>query len=357
MLNRERRTIAALLPLFWLVFQLIYFIYFVLRDIEHELGAPELLGEFLHYVTSPSEFIIISSGALMCLGVYGILTRVRGWRLSKQLLVSLTAALACAAAFSIVVSVVCEWFGFPWPKVSFRFVIMDSMRWFPAFGLWSGIALAVTYNSTMREREHQIALIEAQARDAQLQALRYQVNPHLLYNTLNSIAALILDGQNEVAEAMLMRFSEYFRASLSSDPQADVTLADEVKFQRLYLDIERMRFPDKLSSEVDIPPELQDVPVPSMILQPLVENAVKHGVTPNGAPTHLRIAGRRDGDQLTIEVSDNGAGTSSTRGTGVGLKNVRSRLKSRFGDRASLTASSQPGSGFLVRLTIPIQAA
>jgi LytS/YehU family sensor histidine kinase len=187
-----------------------------------------------------------------------------------------------------------------------------------------------------------------------MRALRYQVNPHLLYNTLNSIAALILDKQNDVAEAMVVRLSDFFRASLSIDPHADVDLVDEVAFQRLYLDIEQMRFPDRLSSEIDIPKDLERAQVPSMILQPIVENALKHGVHPDGSPTHLKISASRAAQGLVLEVADNGPGPSTIAGTGVGLTNVRERLLARFGERAVLQAENRPGAGFTVRLTLPV---
>jgi len=186
-----------------------------------------------------------------------------------------------------------------------------------------------------------------------MRALRYQVNPHLLYNTLNSIAALILDGKNDVAEAMVVRLSDFFRASLSSDLHSDVTLGREIAVQRLYLDIEQMRFPDRLTSNFEIPPDLEQELVPSLILQPLVENSLKHGVHPDGSPTHLTISALKEKDELVLEVADNGPGTSDASGTKVGLKNVRERLAARFGDNARVETHSDPGRGFVVRLRIP----
>lgn len=358
----------ALVVAFWFAFQLIYFLHLELgRDagvtiVNGHASYPwsfssvdGYLGNFLRYITQPSELFIVAVGAMICFGAYLALRRIRDRALWVQLVAATFVALLCAASFTIAVSLICTWFGVHWPQLTKTFFMADTLRWLAPFGLWAGITLNVTYNSEMRERERRMALLQAQAQDARMRALRYQVNPHLLYNTLNSIAALILAKQNDVAEAMVLRLSDFFRASLSTDPHADVPLAEEIARQHLYLDIERMRFPS-LSVEVDTPEELAPVPVPSLILQPLIENALKHGINPGGAPTNLRIASFRQGHRLVLEVSDNGPGTSDQSGTGVGLDNVRERLQSRFGAAASLHTESVPGSGFRARLTMPVPA-
>ena len=152
---------------------------------------------------------------------------------------------------------------------------------------------------------------------------------------------------------MVVRLSDFFRATLSSDPQTDVPLVDEIELQRLYLEIEQMRFEAKLTSEFDVPPELGQVRVPSLLLQPLIENSIKHGLNGDGSPTHLRISAKRLGKQIVLEVADNGPGTSSAAGTGIGLQNVRERLHSRFGEASVLEVESGAGRGFTVRLKFP----
>ena len=162
-----------------------------------------------------------------------------------------------------------------------------------------------------------------------------------------------MDNENELAEAMVVRLSDFFRASLSSDPNAEVTLGEEIALQRLYLEIEQMRFPDRLRSQFDIPAALTNLRVPSLILQPLIENSLKHGVHPDGSPTHLHVAARKEGRRLVVEIRDNGPGMSNVSGTGIGIANVRERLAARFGEQAKLETISQPGEGFLVRLKFP----
>lgn len=350
----ERAAIVALLVVFWVAFQVIYFTYNAFTKDEPPSGQ-QLLLNIVHYLTLPVELLIVAAGAALSLVTYAVLRRLRGIGLWKQLIAAVGLAVISAAGFAVAISLLCDWFGVPWPQLTPRFLLVDTIRWFAPFGLWAGIALTVTYNAEVRERERRLALFQARAQDAQMRALRYQVNPHLLYNTLNSIAALILDGRNELAEAMVMRLSSFFRASLSNDPHSDVPLAEEVALQRLYLEIEQMRFPN-LTTEFDVPQELGDIPVPSLILQPLVENVLKHGINPHGMPTHLAISARRADGLLSIEVSDNGPGVSSAAGTGVGLNNVGSRLRSRFGDSAGIAATSREGGGFSVRMSIPVSS-
>lgn len=352
-LDGEQRATAALIVLFWLAFQLVFHMYNILGSPSQTLAPAALLISFLRYLTYPVELAIVAVGMGLSLIVYLFLRHVRRRPLWQQLLAATLAALACAPSFAVAISLLCEWFRVPWPVLTPRFLMVDTLRWLAPFGLWAGVTLTVTYNSEMRDRERRLALLQAKAQDAQMRALRYQVNPHLLYNTLNSVAALILDRQNELAEAMVLRLSSFFRASLSNDPHADVPLADEIAMQRLYLDIEEMRFPN-LSTEFQVPEELGQVRVPSLILQPLIENALKHGINPDGLPTHLKVCAAKQDNQLVLEVSDNGPGSSPGSGTGVGIKNVHERLTSRFGKLASLEASGQSGRGFTVRVTMPM---
>lgn len=351
-LRREWATVAALIVVFWIAFQIVFYTYGTLGGSDQDISPAALLAGIFDYMTLPVELSITAVGAALSLGVYILLQHIRRLALWKQLPIATLAALFAASCFSMAVSIICDWFGVAWPSITPRFLVADSLRWLAPFGLWAGIALTVTYNSEVRERERRLALFQAQAREAQMRALRYQVNPHLLYNTLNSIAALILDGKNELAEAMVLRLSSFFRASLSNDPHADVPLADEVALQRLYLDIEQMRFPN-LTTRFDVSEDLGKVRVPSLILQPLVENVFKHGINPDGLPTHLEIRASCSGERLALEIADDGPGTSASAGTGTGISNVEGRLRSRYGEQAWLEVQSQPGKGFLVRLNMP----
>jgi LytS/YehU family sensor histidine kinase len=189
--------------------------------------------------------------------------------------------------------------------------------------------------------------------------LRYQVNPHFLFNTLNSLSALVMAQRSEQAEKMIQTISSFYRHSLAGDPTADVPLADEIALQRHYLEIEAVRFPERLRCEFDVPAALESACVPGMILQPLVENSIKYGVSASTRPVTIRIAAREAGGMLVLTVADDGPGqtaqqTAEQGGTGIGLANVRSRLAASFGAAARVESGPLPAGGYATVLTIPI---
>jgi hypothetical protein len=226
------------------------------------------------------------------------------------------------------------------------------------FVAWAALYLALRYAGEVGTLERRSADLRAAAQAAELRALRYQVNPHFLFNTLNSLSSLVLTEQGDRAERMILNLSTFFRHSLKGDPTEDVALAEEIDLQRLYLDIEAVRFPERLLVEIDLPPDLAGVRIPGMILQPLVENAVKYAVSRTVRPVTIRILARESEGELHLAVSDDGerapAGGWETPGTGVGLRNVCDRLMARFGDRARCRWGSRDEGGFGVDLTLPI---
>ena len=186
-----------------------------------------------------------------------------------------------------------------------RLIADGTVTWYFLFAAWSAIFIAMTQQQLARLTERRLAEAETAAHAAQVRALRYQVNPHFLFNTLNSLSALVMSGRADRAEEMLMALSTFFRTSLSLDPSADVTLAQEIDLQRLYLDIEKIRFPERLRFEIDVPDDLAGITVPALILQPLVENAIKYGVSATRDPVLLTIAARRlDGGRMQIDVTN-----------------------------------------------------
>jgi hypothetical protein len=233
--------------------------------------------------------------------------------------------------------------------------LFSLLYWFWFYFSVAAAYLALSYSVTVQEQQRQAAELAVKARDAQVRALRYQINPHFLFNTLNAIAALVRDAPAQ-AEEMVVRLSDFFRRSLAIDPMDDVTLAEEVELQRLYLEIERTRFPDRLRFEVELDEDAGAVPVPPLLLQPLIENAVKHGVARSQAPTSIRIRARVDGPVLEIVVeNDARAEGPASAGEKVGLRNVAERLRSRFGDEAAINAGAMPGGGYRNRLLIPLR--
>jgi len=222
---------------------------------------------------------------------------------------------------------------------------------------WCALYLAMQAGERARAAERREGVYREAAKAAELRSLRYQVNPHFLFNTFNSLSALVMTGRPERAEDMIQTLSTYYRRTLSGDPTADVTLADEVALQQLYLEIEAVRFPDRLRTQVDISPLVAGAMVPGMILQPIVENSVKYAIAARHEPVTIAIQGREIGRKLVVSVSDDGpmTDTGDPHGCGIGLGNVRDRLLARFGDEADLAFGPRPEGGFETVLTMPLQ--
>jgi len=218
---------------------------------------------------------------------------------------------------------------------------------------WAALFLALGKAEEVRAAERQAGALRRAAKNAELRSLRFQINPHFLFNTLNSLSAQVMTGRAAEAETMIQNLSRFYRTSLAGDPTADVTLAEEVHLQRLYLEVEGVRFPHRLRTEFDIPDALADICVPGLILQPLVENAVKHGVSTTRDPVTITIRAEQVQGQLRLTVENDGNGTPRNGGTGIGLVNVRDRLTARFGDEANMTAEARDR-GYCVTLTMPI---
>ena len=195
--------------------------------------------------------------------------------------------------------------------------------------------------------------LEKRLVEARLQALQMQLIPHFLFNTLHAISAL-MHQDVEAADRMITRLSELLRHALESTDQQEAPLREEIDFLKRYLEIEETRFGDRLKIELNIPPDTEDLLVPNLALQPLVENAIQHGIEPHARPGRVTISARRDGANLLLEVRDtgNGAPAGSWR-EGVGLTNTRSRLRQLYGDRQTFELGSAPGGGFLASIRLP----
>ena len=219
---------------------------------------------------------------------------------------------------------------------------------------WAALYLALANAEQARLAERRAGEHARAAKAAELRSLRYQVNPHFLFNTLNSLSALVMTGKNDRAERMIQTLATFYRRGLSEDPTADHPLAEEIELQKLYLEIEAVRFPDRLRTDFAIPAELAQVMVPGMILQPLVENSVKYAVAASRDPVTITVSAREDGGMVEVVVSDDGPGVSNARtdGFGIGLSNVRDRLAARFGGEASID-SGPVGRGYRTVIRLP----
>ncbi len=227
-------------------------------------------------------------------------------------------------------------------------------------GGWTALYFGINWYLIVEEQNDQLEHLELQATTAQLTLLRYQLNPHFLFNTLNSISTLVLLKQTERANAMLSRLSSFLRYTLANEPTAHVTVAQEVDTLKLYLEIEKMRFEDRLRPSFEVDPRVERARLPSLLLQPLVENAIKYAVTPMENGAEIAVAVRLAGDRVQIAVSDTGPGLNETRkqpslSTSVGLGNIRERLVQAYGPDHRFETGSAPGGGFRVEIEIPYQ--
>jgi len=225
---------------------------------------------------------------------------------------------------------------------------------------WSALYYGINYYLIVEDQNDQLKLLEAQASSAQLAMLRYQLNPHFLFNTLNSISTLVLLKQTERANAMLSRLSSFLRYTLANQPTAKVTIAQEIETLKLYLEIEKMRFEDRLRPVFDIDPRVAKARLPSLLLQPLVENAIKYAVTPKEEGAEIAVTARLAGERVRIAVSDTGPGMHGAKprpslSTGVGLANIRDRLVQAYGPDHRFETRSNRGGGFGVEIEIPFQ--
>jgi len=230
---------------------------------------------------------------------------------------------------------------------------------FALLAAWTALYYGINYFLLLEDQIRLRERLESQASSAQLAMLRYQLNPHFLFNTLNSISTLVLLKQTERANAMLARLSSFLRYTLANEPTAKVTLAQEVETLKLYLEIEKMRFEDRLRQHFRIEPETIGARLPSLLLQPLIENAIKYAVTPSENGADIWITATREGQAVRIEVADNGNGDgaelAASPSTGVGLANIRDRLSQAYGASHRFQTRQNEKGGFSVILDIPLE--
>lgn len=276
---------------------------------------------------------------------------------------SLVVHLPCSVIFSLAYMVLRAWIGTWQSEASFAEAFQPLLvkTWhFNLLIYWVivTVSFAFDYYGKFRERELRTAELEKSLAQAKLQALQMQLNPHFLFNSLHSISSL-MHQDVEAADRMIVRLSDLLRAALDNSDTQEVTLDKELEFLKRYLEIEQIRFGKRLTVQMDIAPDTLDAQVPNLILQPLVENAIRHGIEPHAKPGRIELRSKRDGNVLTLEVCDNGAGMPPNQAVveNVGLSNTRARLEALHADAHKLELLTAPGSGVLVRMTIPFRLA
>jgi len=284
-------------------------------------------------------------GALVALALaFGALTSLADLTLGGALRAMIEPSAASLAADRLMFRGVSNLFGLSW-----------------MFALVGAFYLMLQANRALIEHERQLAdartaaaEAEGQATAARLAALRYQLNPHFLFNTLNAVSSAVITRRNDEAESMLEKLAEFLRVTLAADPEGLIPLEDELATIQAYLEIESVRFRDRLGVDFSCPDELRGAVVPSFILQPLIENAIKHGVSRSSAVVTVRLEVARDGEDLVVLVEDDAERLGEpARGAGVGLKNIRQRLEVLYGPRGVLQTTGRER-GFLAMVRMPL---
>jgi len=279
-------------------------------------------------------------------------------------LVALIALSIAAEAWSALLQVLFNpWSNRQWPTFVDAFttaLIFQALTFLIAYAL----ILTATYLVDARERiarqAAEAAQLNAELSKAQLAALRGQMEPHFMYNTLNSIAGLVRDRQGEQAVSMIVGLSEFLRRASQDSLRAQVTLAEEVEYLQRYLDIQKVRFGDRLRVVVTIPPDLLGAQIPSLLLQPLAENAIKHGIAKRSGGGTVEIAGVRRNGSLRLSVYNDASDLApdwEATPLGVGIGNLRKRLEILYGDESDLRLGRLDAGGVEVAVTLPFRPA
>lgn len=228
--------------------------------------------------------------------------------------------------------------------------------------VWSALYFGIKYYLLSQEEKQRYLKALSMAHEAQLKMLRYQLNPHFLFNTLNAISTLILDKETQLANSMVMKLSRFLRYSLDNDPMQQVTVAEEIDSLKLYLDIEKVRFAERLTLHFSVSPAAEQALMPSLLLQPLVENSIKYAVSQSVGGGSIAVSASIEGDRLQLIVADDGPGLDLRqgrlpRGGGVGLANTRERLAQLYGNRQSFRLTSTEPHGLTITIQLPISYA
>jgi len=339
----------------------IWVVLLVIRDLTF-VPAEYLLGRVTVYVISAIMGILLTTGLR---GLYRLV-----WENS------ITVRAATVILGSLAVSAIWQPFNNYLDYVSFGeflpfedFQVEDLFRGtlsvaFFTMLFWSGLYFFIKYYQLFQLEKEKSLRSEALAQEAQLRMLRYQLNPHFLFNTLNAISTLVLDKATDQANEMLTKLSKFLRYSLDHSPLDRVSLSHELETSKLYLDIEKVRFGERMQLEINVRDEALNALVPSMLLQPLIENSIKHGLSKLEQGGKITITATIDEQNLVLTIADNGPGIpepmlgdSLATFKGVGLVNVRERLKEMYGSNQSFTFSNQEPSGCKATVVLPYETA
>jgi sensor histidine kinase YesM len=338
---------------FWFLQSLGWSGYFFLRSLS---GFANSMGPMWVVHTA----LLTATGYSITLLMGALFRRLIKMRVAWTAILSLLAVVVASMAFSVIETWSYATFLKPESRpAGFEYMGAILLN-FALLAAWAALYYGINYYILLEEQINQRERLESQASSAQLAMLRYQLNPHFLFNTLNSISTLVLLKQTERANAMLARLSSFLRYTLANESTAKVTLAQEVETLKLYLEIEKMRFEDRMRPHFRIDADTIGARLPSLLLQPLIENAIKYAVTPSEDGADIWLTASREGDAVRIEVADTGdcegCDTAASQSTGVGLANIRERLAQAYGNAHGFTTKKNEQGGFSVIIEIPYQS-
>ena len=335
---------------FWLMQSLGWSGYFILRSLS---GFANSMGIMWLVHTA----LLTATGYSLTLLMGALFRRLIRMRVLLTVILSLGAVVLASTVFSVIETWSYATFLKPDSRPAGFEYLGAILLNFSLLAAWAALYYGINYYILLEEQITQRERLESQASSAQLAMLRYQLNPHFLFNTLNSISTLVLLKQTERANAMLARLSSFLRYTLANESSAKVTLAQEIETLKLYLEIEKMRFEDRMRPHFRIDSDTIGARLPSLLLQPLIENAIKYAVTPSESGADIWITATREGQAIRIEVADNGDGEganlAATQSTGVGLANIRERLVQAYGSAHGFTTKKNEQGGFSVVVEIP----
>ena len=308
--------------------------------------------------TASGKLIGMAGDAVLAILITLVLWKMRNARLDYKALVGCGLSLGLSPLSALLDWGIHAYCVYPQPvpldKATFAQVVMFTTS--ELFG-WSCLFLALQYSDHVREVEQREAAVRQQALAAQMRALQYQVSPHFLFNTLNSVAGLIEENASVQAHEMLLGLANFLRQTVTLDPEQDIRLGDELAIQMNYLGIEKVRFSDRLQVRTEVAAGLDAVLVPPLILQPLVENAVKYGISQmqGAAELVIGVAAEPEGRlRLWVENSVPSGGAPQAAGSGIGLENVAHRLQARWPGQSSFAAAMSAQNRFKVQITLPL---
>ncbi|MBY0564264.1 MAG: histidine kinase [Hyphomonadaceae bacterium] len=348
-LETDAKRRAAHLRAFF-IFQVVFWgANFAVRTIAAIEHRPEYALAYM-----PNRITIVAASFVATTLLHLVLVRVEHWSQAARLSLGLALSVALVIPMNTLETTLARNSGINVDNVSFTDYVLQ-FGW--VYFMWAGYYFAQDLLFRTRRHAESLARAQAQAHAAQLKMLRYQLNPHFLFNSLNAISALVLEQRNKEAEAMIMSLSRFLRCAADPGPSPLGRLGDEAAIQRLYLEVEAIRFGEKLRVECDVPESLHDCLVPTFLLQPIIENAIKHGIAQMPEGGWIRIAARRRDQRLVLSVENDGPILPDRwrRDRGIGLRNTEERLQAIYGDEGRCVLTPRANGGARVEITMPLQ--